>query len=487
MENGKDTTVQTATALDERIDTLFPAYLEALRENLRIPSVKGRPGERAPFGAEVRAALDHALRTAEGLGFRTADVDGRIGYAEYGEGKEMVAVIGHLDVVPEGAGWTVPPFEGVVRDGFLYGRGTCDDKGPIFGALFGLAAIRDLAIPLKRRIRVLFGCDEESGFADVAHYVTKEELPVSGFTPDAEFPLVNAEKGGMNMELLRTFRGEGGIRLLSFVGGSAPNVVPDRAEARLLVPSGEAETLRAVLADEAASRGWSLDSETGEEAESGTATLFLRTRGVAAHGSTPEKGQNAVARLLLLLTKLPGDGEVACCARDFAAILGEETDGTSLGIFLEDAVSGKLTVNLGTALWTARGEKPGEGVLDLTLNVRHPVTFTADDVVPTLRTTAERAGFTLDNVRGKAAVHFPVESELVRKLQQAYTGKTGLDATPRSMGGGTYAKGLPNVVAFGTRFPDEPELAHQADERISLDRMRLSMKILAEAMVLLAR
>ena len=487
MTNGNGRMKQVATALDERIDALFPAYLEVLRESLRIPSVKGEPREGAPFGVEVRAALDHALGAAASLGFRTVDVDGMIGYAEYGEGEEMVAVIGHLDVVPEGTGWTVPPFEGVVRDGFLYGRGTGDDKGPIFGALFGLAAIRDLKIPLKRRIRVLFGCDEESGFADVAHYVTKEELPVLGFTPDAEFPLVNAEKGGMNMELLRTFHGDGAIRLLSFLGGSAPNVVPDRAEARLLVPSSEARDILATLTAEASAKGWSLESGTEPATEPDTTVLFLRTRGIAAHGSTPEKGENAVARLLLLLTALPGDGEVARCARDFAAVLGEETDGTSLGVPLEDAVSGKLTVNLGMALWTARGERAGEGVLDLTLNVRHPVTFTADDVVPALRASVERAGFVLENVRGKAAVHFPVESELVRKLQQAYTSKTGLDATPRSMGGGTYAKGLPNVVAFGTRFLDEPELAHQADERISLDRMRLAMKILAEAMVLLAQ
>ena len=180
--------------LNERVLAMEPQLLACLQENLCIPSVQGDAEEGAPYGLEVRRSLDHVLAAAEKLGFRTENVDNHLGWCEYGQGEEMVAVLGHLDVVPAGDGWSFDPWGGEIRDGRIFGRGTMDDKGPSIAALFALAALRDSGLPIKRRIRLLFGCNEETGSADVKYYLAKGgEVPVMGFTPDGEYPVINGE------------------------------------------------------------------------------------------------------------------------------------------------------------------------------------------------------------------------------------------------------------------------------------------------------
>lgn len=167
----------------------------SLRECVRIRSVREEAEEGAPYGRGVRACLDYTLSLAKSLGLHCGELGHQVGWCEYGEGNEMVAVLGHLDVVPEGDGWTVDPYEGVIRDGKIYGRGTMDDKGPTIASIYALSAIQRLGLPVRRRIRVLFGTNEETGSADMKYYrANGGEIPVAGFTPDGEYPLVNGEK-----------------------------------------------------------------------------------------------------------------------------------------------------------------------------------------------------------------------------------------------------------------------------------------------------
>ena len=216
--------------LSECVKRQEPALLSCLRENLRIPSVQGEPEEGAPYGREVRRSLDHVLAAAEALGFDTVNMDGHVGWCEYGSGAEMVAVLGHLDVVPAGDDWSFDPWGGESRDGRIFGRGSMDDKGPAVAALFALAALRDSGLPIRRRIRVLWGCNEESGSADMKYYLAHNgEIPVMGFTPDGEYPVINGEKGIINATFEREMDQVGDLRLISLHGGTAPNVVPSSA------------------------------------------------------------------------------------------------------------------------------------------------------------------------------------------------------------------------------------------------------------------
>ena len=221
--------------------------LESLAALVRIPSVEGVPEEHAPFGREPARALHETLALCEKLGFRTGNMDDRVGWCEYGEGEEMVAVLGHLDVVPAGDGWTeTEPFSGEIKNGRIYGRGTMDDKGPMVAAIYALAALKDAGFAPSKRIRLLFGTNEETGCGDMSWYVSHGgELPVYGFTPDGEYPIINGEKGILNGTYSRKLHQTGDYRLTKFEGGAASNISPAYAAAELQCPADAASKIAA--------------------------------------------------------------------------------------------------------------------------------------------------------------------------------------------------------------------------------------------------
>ena len=272
--------------LNEKIMDMQDEIIKAVQGCVQIDSVKAAPEEGAPYGKGCRAALDYALKLGESLGFKTGNVGNRVGYVEFGEGDEMVGVLGHLDVVPVGEGWTYPPFGAEIHDGKLYGRGVQDDKGPTIGAIYGLKAIRDLGLPINRRIRVLFGTDEENGSSCVRYYIENGgELPTLGFTPDGDYPLIFCEKGAHNMEGVRVHK-EG--------------------------------------------------NDTIVEAD-----------GFGAHGSTPEKGINAAERLFEAVKDVDFGGDFQHMINFVRNELNGETNGKTLGIYYQDDETGETTVNLG--------------------------------------------------------------------------------------------------------------------------------------------
>ena len=442
--------------------------IACLQENLQIPSVQGEAEKDAPYGVQVRACLDHVLNTAKKLGFRTVDVDHHLGWCEYGEGEEMVAVLGHLDVVPAGDGWTCDPFGGEIRDGNIWGRGTTDDKGPTIAALFALAALRDSGLPLKRRVRLLFGCNEETGSADVKYYLAQGgEIPVMGFTPDGEYPVINGEKGIINATFSISYEQSGDLRLLSIHGGTAPNVVPAHACAKL------------ACTPELAGRIARLKAPNIRFTETDYG-LFMEAEGVSAHGSTPGLGENAIGRLLLALDTLPFTGKLAQAIHFLASTLGMETDGASAGIALEDAISGGLTLNLGTLNADAAH-------MSMKINYRYPVTKDYADCAPIFNAKFAEAGFTLDSEVHKAKLYIPGDSQLVQTLMKVYREQTGLDGQPKCIGGGTYAKMLPNTLAFGPIFPGDEIREHKPDEYISIENLMKNAQIIAAAMYEMAK
>ena len=444
------------------IDSYRDEYVETLRRWVNVPSVKGAPAEKAPFGSEVRRMLDTAMEDARKLGFPVRDFDGYACDITLGDAEEKIAVLGHLDVVPVGDGWTKPPFEGVIEDGKMYGRGTNDDKGPALAALFAMRAIRDAGIPLKKSIRMILGCDEESDWEDMKYYGQHERIPDVGFSPDAMFPLINTEKGMLGLEL-RAPAAKGGLRVLEMATGDRINVIP--GECTALVEGG-AEIAEKVKA---------FAEKTGlpYRAEVTDRGVRLTAVGIPGHSAYPEGRRNAIGMMLLLLRELGAEGPVA----KLAEVVGLESDGKSLGCACRDDVSKALTCNMGI-LRLEKGEWFG------TLDMRCPVTADQEKLRDAAVARLEGIDVTVSIL--KPPHHVPADSELVRCLLGAYDEETGQKGEPMSTGGGTYAKVLKQGVAFGALFPDEEDLAHQADEYEEIDRLVLAMKIYANAIIRLA-
>lgn len=453
--------------LNERILSMQDDLLACLQENLRIPSVEGTPEEGAPYGIHVRRSLDHALESAAKLGFRTCNVDNHIGWCEYGDGEEMVAVLGHLDVVPAGDGWSFDPWGGEIRDDRIFGRGTMDDKGPSIAAMFALKALAESGLPLRRRIRILFGCNEETGAQDVKYYLNHGgEIPVMGFTPDAEFPCIHGEKGIINAHCARSYTQTGNLRIVSIQGGTAPNVVPNYAKAELLC---DKNTVRAICEK-------SFDKITFTATDTG---VLVEALGENAHGSTPWLGENAIGRLILALNELPFEGEAADIIRFLAEKLGMDTIGKASGIHLWDEPSGNLSLNWGTL-------NADDSALSLIVNYRYPVTYEFADCGPEFQSLFESNGFTVKQSH-KEKLYIPADSELVKILLNVYKDHTGIDGKPVCIGGGTYAKCLPNIIAFGPIFPGDEVREHKPDEFMEIPKLMKNAQIIASAMYEMAR
>ena len=452
--------------MNETVSRLIESYreefVEMLKHWIRTPSVKGEAEEGAPFGRDVRKMLDTAMEDARKLGFPVRDFDGYACDVTLGDAEEKIAVLGHLDVVPVGDGWTKPPFEGLIENGRIYGRGTNDDKGPSLAALFAMKAVREAGIPLKKGIRLILGCDEESGWEDMEYYGAHERIPDVGFSPDACFPLINTEKGMIVLTLRAPAAGKG-LKILEMATGDRINVIP--GECRALAEGG-AELAEKVSAY-AERTGLPYTAEVTERG------VWLTAAGIPGHSAYPEEKRNAIGMMLLLLRELGAEGPVATLAET----VGMEHDGKSLGCACRDEVSKELTCNMGI-LRLQDGEWYG------TLDFRCPVT--ADQEKLKEAAAAHLPGFTVEVDMQKPPHHVPADSELVRNLLAAYEEETGLKGEPMSTGGGTYAKVLKQGVAYGALFPDEEDPAHQADEYETIDRLMLAMKIYANALIRLA-
>lgn len=457
--------------LKDRIESLQPQMVETLKELVKIESANGPAEEGAPYGKENARCLKRMLEICEEAGFRTHNMDGYMGWAEYGEGEEMIAVATHLDVVAGGECWTVcEPFDPVIKDEKMFGRGTMDNKGPGVIALYALKALAEEGFQPKRRIRLMFGCDEEKGSGCMKYYCQNGgEIPAAGFTPDASFPLIQGEKGCMNLSLSKNFTQETGWKLLNIEGGVASNVVPRSAKAKLFVKD---ENIKDYLTEE---KNIHISIEGNY--------LTVEAEGISAHASTPENGENAIGRLCLYLQNLPlGDGFKEAVSF-IADKIGMEFTGENLGINFSDEPSGSVTLNLGMISSKVNEE---QAEIQIILDSRCPVTFGYDDLVPVLKKNFSEAGWAVEGESWSAPIYEADDSEIVQKLLSVYRKITG-DQTPAyCIGGGTYAKALPNILAFGAEKKDENHCIHGADEFIYLDQMIENGLIFAEAMKALA-
>ena len=339
--------------LNAIIDSLRDEMIDTLKKWIMIPSVKAAPLPCAPFGADVRKMLDVALEDCQRLGFKTENFDGYIAHADLGEGsdEDALAILAHLDVVPEGDGWNYPPYGAVIEGNRMYGRGTSDDKGPAVAALYAMKAVQLAGVPLKRKVRLILGCDEESGWEDIAHYRKVATMPKVGFSPDASYPVINIEKGLCHLALKAPAATEG-LKIYAFNTGERPNVVPGKATATI---EGDEKTVQKVeqIAKE-------LNVDVSAVCNDGK--VELTAIGVNGHAAFPEIARNAIGEMLLVLRALGAQGTV----KTFADKVGLEYDGHSLGVKICDGMSGSLTCNMGIIRVSE------EGVF-ATLDIRYPI------------------------------------------------------------------------------------------------------------------
>ncbi|MBQ3575533.1 MAG: dipeptidase PepV [Clostridia bacterium] len=445
-----------------------------IREWLAVPSVQADPLPGKPFGENVARALDVALATGSKYGFETRNIDYYAGDISMGSGEQTMGMLAHLDIVPVGEGWTHDPFAGEIEDGKLFGRGAIDDKGPALVALHAMRAVRDAGIPLKDGVRLILGCDEETGMSDMRYYASKLKMPDYGFSPDAMFPVINIEKGGVNVEIAWEGKAEADIPVVELYAGERPNVVP--AFAKAIVGSEKvcfAEIEKKVF-DYAEKSGRKLAVKY-----LGDNKVEISAEGVLSHAAWPEGGVNAAGVLLIALKEM-GMGANIQPALDMAnACIGMEYDGASLGIKRDDELSHELTCNLGILRWN--GEK-----FSATLDIRYPLNITEEEIMENIGRAVAPYGCCANRIGGHTPLHVPQEHKIVRGLMQVYNELTNSDLKPLAIGGGTYSRMMPNTVAFGIVFPDQEDCCHIADEHIEIDRMMEAVRIYAHAIAELA-
>ncbi|MEH6921685.1 dipeptidase PepV [Bacillus altitudinis] len=445
---------------------------------LQIESVLDEEGGTAgkPFGEKVDEALQYMLKKGQDEGFKVKNVDGYAGHIEYGEGEDIVGVLCHVDVVPAGDDWTTPPFSADIRENKIFARGAIDDKGPTMAAFYALKMLKDAGLSLSKKIRIIIGTDEESDWRCVDHYFKHEAMPQIGFAPDADFPIIHAEKGIIDAIVSFTYeQSEENKRyiLKQFTSGMRLNMVPDEARAIVAAANDhDAEALKTAFAAYLAEN--QLTGETNHTADGLTFTL----KGVSVHAMEPANGTNAGIHMANFLCAHELDERGLAFTSQINALFDQDTRGQKLGIACKDDISGDLTLNVGTIRYSQNEEAK------LGLNVRYPVTADGEEV----KKGIERIkGATIEKFDNSPPHHVSKDHPLVKTLQRVYEEQTGDPAHLIAIGGGTYARSLEAGVAFGPLFPGRPDCAHQKDEYIEIDDLLRATALYAQAMYELAK
>ncbi len=443
----------------------YDSYMEDLVSLLKCPSVLDKfdpSNKEAPFGKGIREALDKALEIGQRMGFSVHNVDNYCGYMDYGMGDETLIILAHLDVVPAIGPWSHDPFDPVIKNNRIYARGSSDDKGPLLSALYALKMLKDEGFMPNKKIRFFVGCDEETGSRGLEHYLSLYGEAEYGFSPDAEYPLIYAEKGISRI----TFSGKSSSPIKSFKSGTVANIVPDTAKVKL-----EGINLSKEFMEYLKETGLS-GSVEGDE---------YTLKGVACHGSIPEKGINAALMLSHFLSRYIDDNflkfQEEYLYNDFKA--------ERFGVAHHDEEMGDISNNAGVYNYE-------NGEFSIVCNFRYPKGLDFDSSMKHIENLVSKYNIKL-TVDSNSPVHYvPKDSKLVSDLLDAYkkwVEYAPFDKTvePFSIGGGTYARDFKNAVAFGALFPGEEDSMHMIDESSDIDSLILSVFIYKDAIVNLTK
>ena len=443
--------------IKEKIHSLSEDLLKNIERLVVINSQLGTPAEGMPFGPGPAKALDEALSIARELGFKTVNLDHYCGYAEMGEGDDIVGIAGHLDIVPAGGDWTYDPFALTRKGDYVYGRGTTDDKGPVLEALYAMKLLRDSGIRLNKRVRLIMGCNEETGSRCMQHYNKVAEELSCGFTPDANFPCIHGEKGQVTMTAHSK-----NTRIISMNGGFVFNAVCDFCTTVIPAEDGLKEKLEAAFSESGLIQ-YHLHESDG--------LIQIDAKGVSAHASMPALGVNAAGVTFACLAKAGFEDDFV---RFYNSHIGTACDGSGLDLKFQDAY-GDLTLCNGIV-------KTETGEISCTIDIRFPVTLSTEQICTMCQNRLEDSDGYIEIQTLTEPLFFPRESPLVEALYKAYTDVTGDTANePLVIGGGTYAKSLKNIIAFGPEKPGMDYHIHGADEFLLVPEMEEAVLIYMEA------
>lgn len=427
--------------VQELIAENWEDFLQVLKGVLEIPSVKGPAEKEAPFGKAPQEVLTHVLKLGQDYGFKTKNIQNAMGFVEWGPAtSEYIGILGHLDVVAAGKGWSFPPFALSEKEGRYYGRGILDNKGPLMSCFYALKLLKDAGFQPKKRIRIIFGTDEESGMSDLPYYLAEEKPPIFGFTPDCKYPVVYGERGVVRLAIQTPLPAHDLAQLGNFSGEQGLAFVPDKL-----------------------------------------ATTFagkkIAVTGKRAPSNAPELGENAITLLgeALLNKALPESlaQYFSWLVKSFAA----KHFGEGLNLALEDEDSGKLIL-------TPVLLKKNSEDITLTVSFRYPVSFTEEEVVAGVK-KALMPGSSVILLSSMKSLKVDKNQPEIKKLSKVYEEVTGLDGTPVTTTGATYARKMPHTVAFGPSFPGQKGIAHNQDEYMDVTDLKKNMEIYLKSIMAL--
>ncbi len=417
----------------------MPQYLneavEKICESIRFDSSPTERTAQMPFGKGAYDCLSHYLSLAEELGFETHNYDGYIGEVVFGKG-EPFAILCHLDVVPAGDGWSKPPFGGIVEDGKIYGRGAMDDKGPAICVLYAMKALKERGFVPSKKIKLIVGCNEESGWACIEHYKKFSDLPETGFSPDADFPVIYAEKGILHVRLHYPL---GASPLFFLEGGTSANMVCDFCEA----------TPRSIGSKRVQACGLELKGKK------------ISYHGKSAHASTPEAGVNAIRPVL-----------------EYFAVRNEPIRKIISDLFDDRLHFRDIKDETGRLTLSPNLIKYRKGEIQIVCDIRYPATVPVEKVHEKL----SKLGVKYETLSHQPPLYHDKDSELIRTLLSVYRDCTGDEnVKPIAIGGGTYARALKNGVGFGPEMKGDEPVIHQPNEYITIERVGLLLDLYENA------
>ncbi len=466
--------------LDNYIDNLKDEIIEKTRSVIQIPSVYSDINTPSiPFGKNVNDALEYVLNLGKNLGFRTKNLDGYCGYIEFGEGKEMLGIIGHLDVVPEGEGWTYPPFSATIHDGKIFGRGSIDDKSAVIASLYAMKAVMDNC-KINRRVRLILGLNEERDWKCIKHYKESEEMPDIAFSPDADFPCIYAEKSILNCSISSDyFENENSNIIIKEIdcNNNALNVVPKICTATLVINNNNVsiDELIKFIKSEIHTNKFEIEILKSDDSE-----IKLISHGIQAHSAHPDLGINAISRLITILNKIfKFCNEKNEILDFFNKYINTDYYGKNLGLNFEDE-SGKLTLNVGH--FSFENSK-----LEIKMNIRIPVTIDPNKITQKFIELCNLyKNLSFKEIDLANALYIPKNNQLVSTLCNIFNEYTNSNYEPVAIGGGTYAKAFKNCISFGPNFPGHKDMCHKTNEFIEINNLILCSKIYAKAILELA-
>ena len=453
---------------DELIEKEKQNIIGALCDLIEIPSISTETNlPQEPFGKNCADALNYLLELGETFGFRTKNIDNYCGYIEFGEGEELVGIVGHLDVVPalEEDGWTTPPFSPNIRDGKIFGRGSIDDKGPVVAALYAMKVIKD-TIKVSKRIRLILGLNEEKDWKCINYYKKNEEWHSIGFSPDANFPAIYAEKGIMSIELKNDFSIKNYDILDISCNNNALNVVPKYCSITLESHNNVVKSLK--------------ETDNIKITSLNQNKIKIESFGISSHAAHPELGKNAIKLLVefllnnfefnsTYLSELYNSGLFEIYSPQFLSNKKIEDE------------SGILTSNVAVLEYV--NEK-----LIIKTNLRVPVNTSLDSIKEKYNFFKKKFDTLEINSFGiQEPLYVSKDSYLVKTLVEIYNKKTNSNKEAIAIGGGTYARAFKNFISYGMTMPGDLNMCHQVDEFVEIDKLILSSKIYAEAIYELSK